>query len=87
MADGTYKGVSVGYNGDIDVEVTVAAGRIENVTVTRHNEKQFYAAITDTLQQITTRQSVRNIDATSRATITSQAIVNAAAKALASGAR
>jgi uncharacterized protein with FMN-binding domain len=87
VADGTYRAASVGYNGDIDVEVKVAGGRIEDVRVTRHREKQFYAAITDTLQQIMTKQSVRKIDATSRATITSQAIVNATAKALASGAR
>ena len=87
VADGTYKGVSIGYNGDMEVEVKVAAGRIESLRVTRHNEKQFYAAINDTIGQITQRQSVRNIDATSRATITSQAIVNATAKALAQGAR
>ena len=87
VADGTYKDISIGYNGDIEVEVKVVAGRIESLRVTRHNEKQFYAAITDTSQQILTKQSVKNIDATSRATITSQAIVNAAAKALASGAQ
>lgn len=87
VADGKYKGVSVGYNGDIEVEVTVRSGRIQELRVTRHTEKQFYAAITDTIQQITESQSVRNIDATSRATITSQAIVNATAKALAQGAK
>lgn len=87
VADGTYKDISIGYNGDIEVEVKVVAGRIESLRVTRHNEKQFYAAITDTSQQILAKQSVKNIDATSRATITSQAIVNAAAKALARGAQ
>ncbi len=87
VADGTYKDISIGFAGDIEVEVAVAAGRIQDVRVTRHNEKQFYAAINDTTQQIIQKQSVKNIDATSRATITSQAIVNATAKALASGAR
>jgi uncharacterized protein with FMN-binding domain len=87
VADGTYRGASVGYNGDIDVEVVVADGRIEFVKVVRHQEKQFYAALSDTTMQIVDKQSVRNIDGTSGATITSQAIVNATAKALAGGAR
>jgi uncharacterized protein with FMN-binding domain len=87
IADGTYTGSSIGYNGAMTIDVRVAAGRIEDVQVTQHEEKQFYSAITDTRQQIIKKQSVKNIDATSGATITSQAIVNAAAKALASGAR
>jgi uncharacterized protein with FMN-binding domain len=53
--------------------------------VTKHREKQFYAAITDTPAQIIRKQSVKGIDATSRATITSEAIVTATAKALQSG--
>ena len=65
----------------------VAQGRIEDVRVTDHNEKQFYSALTDTTKQIIQKQSVKNIDATSRATITSQAIVNATAKALSGGQR
>ena len=66
--------------------MTVKSGRIESVDVTRHKEKQFYAALIDTPRQILKKQSVKGIDATSRATITSQAIVNATAKALAQGA-
>ena len=84
-ADGTYDGSATGYNGAIDVEVNVTSGRIEMVKVIKHREKQFYAALTDTPSQIINKQSVRGIDATSRATITSQAIVNASAKALAKG--
>lgn len=85
VADGAYRASSVGYNGAVEVEVRVANHRIEDVKVTKHVEKQFYAAITDTTTQIIKKQSVNGIDATSRATITSQAIVNAAAKALAKG--
>ena len=87
VADGTYRASSVGYSGAVEVEVRVANHRIEEVTVTKHVEKQFYAAITETTNQILKKQSVNGIDATSRATITSQAIVNASAKALAQGAR
>ena len=87
VADGAYRASSVGYSGAVEVEVRVTNHQIEEVKVTKHVEKQFYAAITDTTAQIVKKQSVRGIDATSRATITSQAIVNATAKALAKGAQ
>lgn len=85
VTDGVYRASSVGYSGAVEVEVRVASHQIEEVKVTKHVERQFYAAITDTTNQIVKKQSVRGIDATSRATITSQAIVNATAKALAKG--
>ena len=87
VADGSYSGNSIGYNGRLDVEVQVAAGKVRQVRVTAHREKQYYAALTDTPDQILERQSVQGIDATSGATITSQAIVNATARALAKGAK
>jgi uncharacterized protein with FMN-binding domain len=87
VRDGVYRASSTAFNGDLEVEVKVASGRIESVNVTRHQEKQFYAALTDVPNQIVQKQSVKEIDATTHATITSQAIVNATAKALAGGAR
>ena len=87
VADGTYRDQSVGYNGPLQVELEVEAGRITNLRVTKHKEKQFYAALTDTPNQIMANQSVQDIDGTSGATITSVAIVNATAKALAGGAK
>lgn len=85
ISDGKYRGSSTGYNGRLDVEVAVDRGRIGAVKVIQHREKQFYSALTDTEQQIVQRQSLQDVDGTSGATITSQAIVNAAAKALADG--
>jgi len=85
VADGAYRAASTGYNGAVEIEVRVAGGKIEDVRVTKHREKQFYAALTDTPNRILKKQSVQHIDATSRATITSQAIVNATAKALSKG--
>jgi uncharacterized protein with FMN-binding domain len=82
VADGTYKASSQGYEGPIEVAVSVAAGRIEDVRVTNHKEKQFYSAISDTPKKIIAKQSVKGIDTTSNATITSEAIVNATAKAI-----
>lgn len=82
VPDGAYAASSLGYEAPIEVEVKVSGGRIEAVRVTRHREKQFYSAITDTTEQIVRKQSLKDVDATSRATITSEAIINATAKAL-----
>lgn len=87
LADGKYRGQSMGYNGPLQVEVIVTDHRIESVKIASHSEKQFYSALTDTPRQIVDRQGVTQVDATSGATITSNAIVNAAAQALASGKR
>ena len=83
LADGTFVGESTGYNGKIRVSVQVQGGVIREVNVVSHNEKQFYSAITDTQSAIIQLQSVRGVDGTSGATITSRAIVNATAKSLA----
>jgi uncharacterized protein with FMN-binding domain len=87
VADGSYRAASQGYEGPVEVEVAVAAGKIESVKVTQHREKQFYSALTDVPNQIIAKQGVKGVDATSRATITGEAIINASAKALASGAK
>jgi uncharacterized protein with FMN-binding domain len=83
VPDGTYQASSLGYEGQVAVEVKVAGGRIESVRVTQHREKQFYSALTDTPRKIIDKQGVKGVDATSSATITSEAIINATAKALA----
>jgi uncharacterized protein with FMN-binding domain len=87
IPDGTYQSNSPAYAGILYVAVTVKGGRIESVKVTKHSEKQFYSSITDTTNQIIAKQSVKGMDMTSGATITAEAIVNATAKALASGMR
>jgi uncharacterized protein with FMN-binding domain len=81
--DGTHTGTSPAYEGPLTVEIDVSGGRLNKVEVTKHTEKQFYSAITDVPQQIIAKQGVKGIDATSRATITAEAIINATAKALA----
>jgi uncharacterized protein with FMN-binding domain len=85
IVDGSYRQKSLGYEADVEVEVSVKSGKIEKVQVTQHREKQYYSAFTDTTRQIIDRQGVKGVDATSRATITSEAVINATAKALASG--
>lgn len=87
VADGTYTANTMGYNGQVEVTVKVAGSRIKNVTVSKHQEKQFYAALTDTPKQIIEKQGFQDVDGTSGATITSQAIINSTARALAQGAK
>ena len=82
VPDGTYTGSELGFVGDIVVEVTVAEGRITSVKVTRHQEKQCYSAMEDMPARIIEAQGFSGVDAVTGATITSDAILNAAAKAL-----
>lgn len=85
VKDGKYRASSIGYEAQVEIEVAVSGGRIDSVKVTRHREKQYYSSIRDTPRKIAARQTVNGIDATSGATITSEAIINATAKALANG--
>ena len=87
VRDGKYSASSIGYEAPVHVEVVVSGGRIESVKVTQHREKQYYSSLTDTPGKILAKQGVSGIDATSSATITSEAIINATAKALADGSK
>ncbi len=84
-ANGVYTADSLGYEAPIEVQVTVAQGKIAEVKVTKHKEKQYYSSLTDTPRRIIEKQSVKGVDATTGATITSEAIINGTAKALAQG--
>jgi uncharacterized protein with FMN-binding domain len=87
VPDGVYEASSLGYAGPIHVAVTVRGERITEVKITRHEEKQFYSALNETTAKIVQKQGVKGVDATSSATLTSEAIINATAKALAAAAR
>ncbi|MEQ8788363.1 MAG: FMN-binding protein [Pirellulaceae bacterium] len=86
VPDGKYTSSAQGYEAAVEVEVVVSNKQIETVRVTKHREKQFYSSITDTTANIIAKQGVKGVDATSNATITSEAIINATAKALAGAA-
>ena len=85
IPDGIYTGASLAYIADLTVAVTVQDGRITSVRITEHKDKQYFSALTDTPKQIIAKQGLKGVDATTSATITSEAIISAAAKALASG--
>ena len=80
--DGAYEAEALAYEGPLAVKVTVKDGKITHVEITKHTEKQYYSALRDVPQQIIAKQSVKDVDATSRATITAEAIVSATARAL-----
>ena len=84
VPEGVFRASTAAYAGDLHVEVTIRGGRIEDVKVTKHQEKQTFTALTETPRKIIERQGVKGVDATSGATITAEAIINATAKALAS---
>jgi uncharacterized protein with FMN-binding domain len=85
VRSGKYKDSSLGYEAPITVEVKVSRGKIRSVVVTQHKEKQFYSALIDTPRSILKKQGVKGVVATTGATITSEAIINATAKALSQG--
>ncbi|MBN1975516.1 MAG: FMN-binding protein [Sedimentisphaerales bacterium] len=84
VPDGIYTSNAIGYGGILYVNVSVARGRIVSVEVTQHREtySYFYRAI-QTARKIISKQGFKGVDTVSGATITSDAIINAAAKALA----
>jgi uncharacterized protein with FMN-binding domain len=82
IPDGAYKASSIGYAGDVEMVVTVKDHKIESLKPGAHHEKQFYASFDEVPPQILKKQSVKGIDTTTGATVTSEAIINATAKAL-----
>ncbi len=86
LTDGTYRGSGTGYDAPIDVKVTVKGGKIEAIAVTNARESRPYRSIKDIPTQIIKAQSLR-IDAVTGATMTSNAVIMAVAKALAEGKR
>ena len=80
---GTYTGVGAGKNGDITVEVTFSAEKIESIRIVSHTETPSLsdAAIEQIPTQIVESQSL-GVDAVSGATYTSDGIVEAVADAV-----
>jgi len=80
LTDGRHRGSSLGYTGPLDVTVTVRGGRIADIAV-QHTEKIHQNAPEIIPRRIVEAQSLK-IDAITGATVTSQAIVDAAFQAL-----
>jgi len=80
LADGVYRGSSIGYGGPIQLDVTVKGGRITDIKV-EHKERIDQGASKIGPRQIIERQALK-VDAISGATVTVQAVVEAAYRAL-----
>ena len=80
---GTYTGTAQGKNGDVTVEVTLSDSAITDVKVTEQSETEGIAdgALETVPKEIVDSQSL-SVDAVSGATITSNAIIEAAKAAL-----
>ena len=87
IRDGQYSANSIGFRGPVHVEVVIKAGRIESVEVTRQKEDWHCSAIIEVPRQIVANQSIVGVDAITSATWTSEAIINATAKALGGAAK
>ncbi|MBQ6115166.1 MAG: FAD-dependent oxidoreductase [Synergistaceae bacterium] len=79
----TYDVVGTGKNGDVHVSVTIEAGKIVGIELREHQETPgiYEAAAEKIPQSIIANQSI-NVDAVSGATMTSDAIKEAVAKAI-----
>lgn len=81
--DGEYTGVGSGLNGDIEVTVTVADGKISNVAIDNHEESETISdpAIEGIPAAIVEKNST-DVEAVAGATMTSDGIIEAVNNAL-----
>jgi len=80
--DGTYTGVSKGFNGNIYVKVTIKDGMISKIKVTQHSDDQPYMNnATALIDNIVKTQSIA-VDTVSGATYSSKGIISAVKNAL-----
>jgi uncharacterized protein with FMN-binding domain len=82
LRDGRWQGTASGYVDDITVEVVVEAGAITDVEIISQRESAPGSSFKDIPARIVAEQRTDGVDAVSGATITSKAILDAAADAL-----
>jgi uncharacterized protein with FMN-binding domain len=87
VAEGHYEDKSYGYAGNVYLKTSVANSRLNEIKITSLSDKQYYHAVEATIKKIIKQQSVKGIDAISGATVTSEAVIRATAKAMAQGTR
>lgn len=80
LRDGIFTGKSLGYNGDVEVTVTIKSGKIADIQV-KHEEKIDLGATVVIPERIIAKQSLK-VDGISGATVTYDALVDAAFQAL-----
>lgn len=80
--DGTYYGSGTGFNGEVQVQVVIADGKITDINVVSHNDdSSFMSQAQGLIPNIISSQST-NVDAVSGATYSSRGIIDAVRAAL-----
>ena len=81
--DGTYEGVGMGFGGEITVSVTVADGKVAEITVLSADgeDPAYYDQALAVLDEIVSAQSTE-VDTVSGATFSSTGLIDAAVDAL-----
>ena len=81
--DGTYEGAGIGFGGEITVSVTVAVGKVTDITVLSADgeDPAYYDQALAVLDKIVSAQSAE-VDTVSGATFSSTGLIDAAADAL-----
>ena len=81
--DGTYEGTGMGFGGEITVSVTVADGKVAEITVLSADgeDPAYYDQALAVLDEIVSAQSA-DVDTVSGATFSSTGLIDAAADAL-----
>ena len=81
--DGTYEGTGIGFGGEITVSVTVADGKVTDITVLSADgeDPAYYDQALAVLDKIVSAQSAE-VDTISGATFSSTGLIDAAADAL-----
>lgn len=81
--DGTYEGTGIGFGGEISVSVTVADGKVTDITVLSADgeDPAYYNQALAVLDKIVSAQSAE-VDTVSGATFSSTGLIDAAADAL-----
>ena len=85
VRDGTFRSGVPAYNGELVVSVQVRDHRIAAIEILEHQEKQYYSSLTDMPEKIILAQDYRDVDATTGATVTADAIRTGVALALSQG--
>jgi len=86
VPNGIYTGSARGYVGPVTVKVAVKGGKIVAVRVVKHRENRALSSLGVIPRRIAQKQRTQ-VDAVTRATVTSKAIMKAAGEALASSSR
>lgn len=84
LKDGTYTASALGFSGDVTITITIAGGRITDISNTNTDTRTFFNRAWRKLQpQILENQSADGIDTVSGATFSSEGILSAAKQAIA----